>query len=105
MEIPAAGQCGAGLAGQCVASTLFAAVAGIIGGRTGAALVGARQHRVAEVVTVGQRHEVWRQVGELARHQMHDEAFALQLAARYIVNYLHRLPDDLLAVAQMLGGK
>jgi flagellar biosynthetic protein FliR len=31
--------------------------------------------------------------------------FALQLAARYIVNYLHRLPDDLLAVAQMLGGK
>jgi flagellar biosynthetic protein FliR len=31
--------------------------------------------------------------------------FTLQLAAQYVVNYLHRLPDDLLAVAQMLGGK
>ena len=31
--------------------------------------------------------------------------FTLQLAAQYVVNYLHRLPDDMLAVAQMLGGK
>jgi flagellar biosynthetic protein FliR len=31
--------------------------------------------------------------------------FTLQLTAQYVVNYLHRLPDDLLAVAQMLGGK
>lgn len=31
--------------------------------------------------------------------------FTLQLTAQYVVNYLHRLPDDMLAVAQMLGGK
>lgn len=30
--------------------------------------------------------------------------FTLQLAAQHVINYLHRLPDDLLAVAQMLGG-
>ena len=31
--------------------------------------------------------------------------FTLQLTAQYVVNYLHRLPDDMLNVAQMLGGK
>jgi len=31
--------------------------------------------------------------------------FSLQLMAQYVVNYLHRLPNDLLAVAQMLAGK
>lgn len=31
--------------------------------------------------------------------------FTLQLSAQYVVNYLHRLPEDLLALAQMLGGK
>lgn len=30
--------------------------------------------------------------------------FTLQLTAQHVINYLHRLPDDLLAVAQMLGG-
>ena len=30
--------------------------------------------------------------------------FTLQLAAQHVMNYLNRLPDDLLAVAQMLGG-
>jgi flagellar biosynthetic protein FliR len=30
--------------------------------------------------------------------------FTLQLAAQHVANYLNRLPDDLLAVAQMLGG-
>jgi flagellar biosynthetic protein FliR len=30
--------------------------------------------------------------------------FTLQIAAQYVQNYLNRLPDDLLAVAQMLGG-
>jgi flagellar biosynthetic protein FliR len=31
--------------------------------------------------------------------------FTLQLSAQYVVNYLNRLPNDLLAVAQMMGGK
>jgi len=31
--------------------------------------------------------------------------FTLQLSAQYVVNYLNRLPDDLLNVAQMIGGK
>lgn len=31
--------------------------------------------------------------------------FTLQLTAQYVANYLNRLPDDLLAVAQMLGGR
>jgi flagellar biosynthetic protein FliR len=31
--------------------------------------------------------------------------FTMQLAAQYVANYLNRLPDDLLVVAQMLGGK
>jgi flagellar biosynthesis protein FliR len=31
--------------------------------------------------------------------------FTLQIAAQYVVNYLNRLPGDLLTVAQMLGGK
>jgi flagellar biosynthetic protein FliR len=31
--------------------------------------------------------------------------FTLQLAAQYVANYLNRLPEDLLAVAQMLGGR
>lgn len=31
--------------------------------------------------------------------------FTLQLSAQYVVNYLNRLPEDLLAVGQMLGGK
>jgi flagellar biosynthesis protein FliR len=31
--------------------------------------------------------------------------FTLQLTSQYVVNYLHRLPDDLLTVAQMLGVK
>jgi flagellar biosynthetic protein FliR len=31
--------------------------------------------------------------------------FTLQLAAQHVANYLNRLPDDLLAVAQMLGGQ
>jgi flagellar biosynthetic protein FliR len=31
--------------------------------------------------------------------------FTLQLSAQYVVNYLDRLPDDLLNVAQMIGGK
>jgi flagellar biosynthesis protein FliR len=31
--------------------------------------------------------------------------FTLQLSAQYVINYLNRLPDDLLAVGQMLGGK
>jgi flagellar biosynthetic protein FliR len=31
--------------------------------------------------------------------------FTLQLSAQYVVNYLDRLPEDLLSVAQMLGGK
>lgn len=30
--------------------------------------------------------------------------FTMQLTAQHVINYLHRLPDDLLAVAQMLGG-
>ena len=30
--------------------------------------------------------------------------FTLQIAAQYVQNYLNRLPNDLLAVAQMLGG-
>jgi flagellar biosynthesis protein FliR len=30
--------------------------------------------------------------------------FTMQLTAQHVLNYLHRLPDDLLAVAQMLGG-
>jgi flagellar biosynthesis protein FliR len=31
--------------------------------------------------------------------------FTLQLSAQYVANYFNRLPNDLLAVAQMLGGK
>lgn len=31
--------------------------------------------------------------------------FTLQLSAQYVVNYLNRLPEDMLAVAQMVGGK
>jgi flagellar biosynthetic protein FliR len=31
--------------------------------------------------------------------------FTLQLTAQYVSSYLNRLPDDLLVVAQMLGGK
>jgi flagellar biosynthesis protein FliR len=31
--------------------------------------------------------------------------FTLQLTAQYVVNYLDRLPNDLLVVTQMLGGK
>lgn len=31
--------------------------------------------------------------------------FTLQISAQHVINYLNRLPDDLLAVAQMLGGK
>jgi flagellar biosynthesis protein FliR len=31
--------------------------------------------------------------------------FTLQLTAQHVVNYLNRLPDDLLRVAQLLGGK
>jgi flagellar biosynthetic protein FliR len=30
--------------------------------------------------------------------------FTLQISAQYVQNYLNRLPDDLLTVAQMLGG-
>ncbi|MBC8094595.1 MAG: flagellar biosynthetic protein FliR [Akkermansiaceae bacterium] len=30
--------------------------------------------------------------------------FTLQLTAQHVMNYLHRLPDDLLNVAQLLGG-
>jgi len=30
--------------------------------------------------------------------------FTMQLTAQHVLNYLHRLPDDLLAVGQMLGG-
>ncbi|HWI60034.1 MAG TPA: flagellar biosynthetic protein FliR, partial [Bacillota bacterium] len=30
--------------------------------------------------------------------------FTLQLTAQHVLNYLHRLPDDLLRVAQMLAG-
>jgi len=30
--------------------------------------------------------------------------FTLQLTAQYVINYLNRLPDDLLAIAQMMGG-
>jgi flagellar biosynthetic protein FliR len=30
--------------------------------------------------------------------------FTLQLTAQYVVNYLHRLPQDLLSVAHLLGG-
>jgi flagellar biosynthetic protein FliR len=30
--------------------------------------------------------------------------FTLQLTSQYVMNYLRRLPDDLLAVAQMLAG-
>jgi flagellar biosynthetic protein FliR len=30
--------------------------------------------------------------------------FTLQLTAQYVMNYLHRLPDDLLNLAQLLGG-
>lgn len=31
--------------------------------------------------------------------------FTLQLSAQYVVNYLNRLPDDLLVVSHMMGGK
>jgi flagellar biosynthetic protein FliR len=31
--------------------------------------------------------------------------FTLQLSAQYVINYLHRLPEDLLTVGQMMGGK
>jgi flagellar biosynthetic protein FliR len=31
--------------------------------------------------------------------------FTLQLSAQYVVNYLNRLPEDFLALAQMMGGK
>ncbi len=31
--------------------------------------------------------------------------FTLQLSAQYVINYLHRLPEDLMAVGQMMGGK
>jgi flagellar biosynthesis protein FliR len=31
--------------------------------------------------------------------------FTLQLSAQYVVNYLNRVPYDLLAIARMLGGK
>ncbi|HWY31754.1 MAG TPA: flagellar biosynthetic protein FliR [Candidatus Acidoferrum sp.] len=31
--------------------------------------------------------------------------FTLQLSAQYVANYLNRLPDDLLVVGQMLGGR
>ena len=31
--------------------------------------------------------------------------FTLQLTAQYVANYLNRLPDDLLVVAQILGQK
>jgi flagellar biosynthetic protein FliR len=31
--------------------------------------------------------------------------FTLQLSSQYVINYLNRLPDDLLNVAQMLGGR
>ncbi len=30
--------------------------------------------------------------------------FTMQLTAQHVINYLHRLPDDLLAVAQLMGG-
>jgi len=30
--------------------------------------------------------------------------FTLQITAQYIANYLQRLPDDLLGLAQLLGG-
>jgi flagellar biosynthetic protein FliR len=30
--------------------------------------------------------------------------FTLQLTAQYVVNYLHRLPEDMLTVAHLLGG-
>jgi flagellar biosynthesis protein FliR len=30
--------------------------------------------------------------------------FTLQLTAQHVMNYLHRLPDDLLNLAQLLGG-
>jgi hypothetical protein len=30
--------------------------------------------------------------------------FTLQLTALHVTNYLQRLPDDLLVVAQMVGG-
>ena len=30
--------------------------------------------------------------------------FTLQLTAQHVLNYLHRLPDDLLNLAQLLGG-
>jgi flagellar biosynthesis protein FliR len=30
--------------------------------------------------------------------------FTLDLTAQHVTNYLERLPDDLLAVAQMMGG-
>jgi hypothetical protein len=31
--------------------------------------------------------------------------FTLQLSAQYVANYLNRLPNDLLVVGQMLGGR
>jgi flagellar biosynthetic protein FliR len=31
--------------------------------------------------------------------------FTLQLTAQYVLNYLHRMPEDVLAVAQMLGAR
>jgi flagellar biosynthetic protein FliR len=31
--------------------------------------------------------------------------FTLQLTAQYVANYFNRLPDDLLAMAQMMGGR
>jgi hypothetical protein len=30
--------------------------------------------------------------------------FTLRLAAAHVANYLHRLPDDLLVIAQTVGG-
>jgi flagellar biosynthesis protein FliR len=30
--------------------------------------------------------------------------FTLQLSAQYVSNYLNRLPEDLMNVAQMIGG-
>jgi len=31
--------------------------------------------------------------------------FTLQLAAQHVINYLNRLPDDLLNLAQLIGAK
>ena len=31
--------------------------------------------------------------------------FTLQLASQHVINYLNRLPDDLLTLAQLIGAK